>query len=88
MRLIKKKRGICLTHFDALDGFLVVFDLDFAAVFGFGFASLTGFIGTSQQIKSQSEQPQTSSTKTTRPHSSHSYFSPFFFAKKFTNVTN
>ncbi len=46
-----------------------------------GFSSLTCFIGVPQQTISQSLHPQTSSTKTTMPHSLHLYFSPFFFAK-------
>jgi hypothetical protein len=46
-------------------------------------AALTGFIGSSQQISSHvSSHSHGFSTKTTRPHSSHLYCSPFFFAKK------
>ena len=45
--------------------------------------ALTGFIGSSQQISSHvSSHSHGLSIKTTRPHSSHLYCSPFFFAKK------
>jgi len=44
--------------------------------------SETGFIGSSQQTISQVSQPQGSSTKTTKPHLSHSNLSPFLFTKK------
>jgi hypothetical protein len=45
--------------------------------------ALTGFIGTSQQTSSHpSPQSHGVSIKTTRPHSSHLYCSPFFLAKK------
>jgi hypothetical protein len=46
-------------------------------------AALTGFMGSEQQTNSQvSSHSQGFSTSTTKPHSSHSYSSPFFFAKK------
>jgi len=46
-------------------------------------AALTGFIGCSQQISSPvSSQSHGVSIKTTKPHSSHLYWSPFFLAKK------
>ncbi len=45
--------------------------------------ALTGFMGSSQQISSHvSSHSHGFSIKTTRPHSSHLYCSPFFFAKK------
>jgi hypothetical protein len=47
-------------------------------------ADFAGFIGSPQQTNWHDSHPQGSSTKTTRPHSPHSYFSPFFFAKKIT----
>jgi hypothetical protein len=65
-----------------------------ALVYFFGFAgaleaaalfadALTGFMGSSQQISSHvSSHSHGFSIKTTRPHSSHLYCSPFFFAKK------
>jgi hypothetical protein len=68
-------------------GVIGVYFLAFSAlVFGFGlaFAFWTGFIGTLQQIKLGSTQPQASSTKTTSPQLSHLYLSPFFFANSFT----
>lgn len=40
---------------------------------------LAGFIGLPQHTKSHVAQPHGSSTKTTSPHSSHLYLSPFFF---------
>jgi hypothetical protein len=46
-----------------------------------GFVSLTAFIGAPQHKISPVSQPHWSSTKTTRPQSSHLYLSPFFFAK-------
>jgi hypothetical protein len=63
--------------------FGLVFGFGFALALGlaFAFAAFTGFIGSPQQIKSHSSQPHGSSTKMIIPHSSHSYFSPFFFAK-------
>jgi hypothetical protein len=52
------------------------------------FAALTGFIGCSQQISSPvSSQSHGDSTKTTKPHSSHLYWSPFFLAKKSPSKT-
>jgi hypothetical protein len=59
-------------------------DLDFGFAFGpaGAFVSLNGFIGWLQQTMSHASHPQGSSTTTTSPHSSHLYFSPFFFAKK------
>ena len=57
------------------------FALGLAFVLGTDFSALTCFIGAPQQITSQSSHPQTSSTKTTSPHSSHLYLSPFFFTK-------
>jgi hypothetical protein len=53
----------------------------FAAVF-------TGFIGCSQHISSHASHPHGSSTNTTRPQSSHLYFSPFFLAKKSPSQKN
>jgi hypothetical protein len=45
--------------------------------------ALTGFIGCSQQTSSHpSAHSHGLSIKTTRPHLSHLYCSPFFFAKK------
>jgi hypothetical protein len=73
----KKEKGV----------FESVYFFAFGLVFGFGlglafaFAAFAGFIGSPQQIKSHSSQPHGSSTKIIIPHSSHSYFSPFFFAK-------
>jgi len=61
---------------------LAGFGLGLGFALAFDFSSLTGFMGTPQQITSQSSQLHTSSTKTISPHSSHLYFSPFFFAKK------
>jgi hypothetical protein len=63
--------------------YFLVFGLVFGLAFGLAFAvvALTGFIGTLQHIKSHASQPQGSSIKTTSPHSSHLYFSPFLFAK-------
>jgi len=61
---------------------LAGFGLGLGFALAFDFSSLTGFMGTPQQIISQSSQLHTSSTKTISPHSSHLYFSPFFFAKK------
>jgi hypothetical protein len=55
--------------------YFLVFGLSFA------FAALMGFIGSPQHTSSHAAQPQGSSTKTISPHSSHLYFSPFFFAK-------
>jgi len=57
------------------------FAFGFALVLVFAFTSLTGFIGTLQQTISHGSQAQASSTTTISPHSSHWYFSPFFFAK-------
>ena len=61
---------------------LAALGLGFAA--GLGFDSLTCFMGAPQQTMSHSSQPQSSCTKTTSPHSSHLYCSPFFFTKNFT----
>jgi len=63
-------------------GLAAAFGLVFAL--GLGFSSLTGFIGALQQTMSHVSHPHGSSTKMTSPHSSHLYFSPFFFAKNFT----
>jgi hypothetical protein len=70
--------------FFGLAGFVLRLGFAFVVVF----SCLTCFIGTPQQITSQSSQPQISSTKTTSPHSSHLYLSPFFFAKKITCQEN
>jgi hypothetical protein len=77
--LHNKKKGLNGTYFLGL----ATVGLGFTT--GLGFVSLIGFIGAPQQTKSHSAQPQSSSTKITSPHSSHLYFSPFFFAKKFTS---
>ena len=73
-----KKKRVIGTYFLGLAALSLGFAL------GLGFSSLTCFIGAPQQTMSHSSQPQTSSTKMTSPHSSHLYFSPFFFAKNFT----
>jgi hypothetical protein len=54
--------------------------LDLALGFALA-ASLTGFIGALQQIRSHVWQPQASSTRTISPHCSHLYLSPFLLAK-------
>jgi hypothetical protein len=49
----------------------------------FAAVALTDFMGAPQHTNSHvSSHSHGFSTKTTRPQSSHSYFSPFFFAKK------
>lgn len=47
----------------------------------FGFAALTGFIGSPQQIKSHASQPHGSSIKTISPAFFTLVFLPFLFAK-------
>jgi hypothetical protein len=68
--LIKKRRGYRRT--------IHVYFFGFSEAF-----ALTCFIGSSQHmIWHPSPQSHGFSTNTTRPHSSHSYCSPFFLAKK------
>jgi len=60
-----------------------VYFLVFVLAFGLPLFStfVTSFIGAPQQTISHGSQPHGSSTKTTKPHSSHLYLSPFLFAK-------
>jgi hypothetical protein len=60
------------------------FGLAFAFVALAGLAALAGFMGAPQQTSSVVSQPQGSTTSIMRPQSSHLYWSPFFFAKKYT----
>jgi hypothetical protein len=71
-----KKSG--LKKVESMGSYFLGLGLAFAFV---GFVSLTVFMGAPQHNISPVSQPHGSSTKTTRPQSSHLYLSPFFFAK-------
>jgi hypothetical protein len=82
MRITKKKscyeKSWVLDYFFGFTGALT--EVLEAALFA---GALTGFIGCSQHTSSHvSSHSHGFSISTTRPHSSHLYCSPFFFAKK------
>ncbi len=82
MRITKKKscyeKSWVLDYFFGFTGALT--EVLEAAPFA---GALTGFIGCSQHTSSHvSSHSHGFSISTTRPHSSHLYCSPFFFAKK------
>jgi hypothetical protein len=78
-KVVAKKRLLV----DYFFGFSGAFTGALGAVLFAG--ALTGFIGCSQHTSSHvSSHSHGFSINTTRPHSSHLYCSPFFFAKKIT----